>query len=144
MNPKRRMLFGVSLVCFGLPVRAANPLVKLHKNPNCGCCDIYAAHLRSHGFDVQLISSTDMASVKRKLGVPDSLAGCHTAVLNNRIYEGLIPAKFIQQFIAEGNKSTGLAVPGMPVGAPGMPGKAKGPIHVYVFDGSNSRIYATF
>lgn len=144
MNLKRRLLFGASLMCLGLPARAAPLAVKLYKNPNCACCDVYAEHLRSHGFHVQMISNTDMASVKRKLGVPDMLAGCHTAVLNDRIYEGLVPAKYIQQFIAEGNKSMGLSVPGMPVGAPGMPGRAKRPIHVYAFDRSTSRIYATF
>jgi len=144
MNPKRRLLFSVGLVCLALPARAAAKVVKLYKNPNCGCCDIYGEHLRSHGFEVQLIARTDMASIKRKFGVPEKLVGCHTAVLDGRVYEGLIPAKFIKQFIAEENKSIGLSVPGMPVGAPGMPGQATGPIHVFVFDGSGSRIYATF
>ncbi len=128
-----------------LPVLAANVPVKLYRNPNCGCCDSYADYLRTQGFDVQLIDTNDMASVKQKYAVPERLEGCHTALINGYVFEGLIPAKYIKRVVGEHRPIKGLSVPDMPMGAPGMPGNRQGPINVYYLDTSASpHVFASF
>jgi hypothetical protein len=128
-----------------LPALAAAEVVNLYKNPYCGCCDLYAKHLRAEGFEVKLIDTNDMQSIKEKYAVPEKLEGCHTATVGGYVFEGLIPAENIQKVLAERPSITGLSVPGMPVGAPGMPGQKKGPIHVYVLDASfKPTIFASF
>lgn len=128
-----------------LPAFAAKDIVNLYKNPYCGCCDLYADHLRAEGFEVKLINTNDMASIKEKYKVPEKLEGCHTATIGGYAFEGLIPAKYIQKVLAERPRIKGLSVPGMPVGAPGMPGEKSKPIHVYTLDGSfKTKVFASF
>lgn len=128
-----------------LPVLAANIPVKLYKNPNCGCCDSYADYLNKNGFDVNLINTNDMAEIKTKYAVPAQLEGCHTAVIGKYVFEGLIPAENIKQVISEHKPIKGLSVPGMPFGAPGMPGNKNGLIHVYYLEASfTPRVFSSF
>ncbi len=128
-----------------MPAFAADIPVKIYRNPNCGCCEVYARYLKSNGFDVELINITDATSVHQKYAVPRALEGCHTAVIGSYVFEGLIPAEYIKRVIGEKRPMKGLSVPGMPVGAPGMPGSKKGPINVYYLDATSSpRIFATF
>jgi hypothetical protein len=128
-----------------LPALAAKDVVNLYKNPYCGCCDLYADHLRAEGFEVKLINTNDMASIKEKHKVPENLEGCHTATNGGYVFEGLIPAEHIQKVLAERPSIKGLSIPGMPVGAPGMPGEKSKPIHVYTLDGSaKPKIFASF
>lgn len=123
----------------------AADIVRLYRNPNCGCCEVYARYLRSNGFDVQLINTTDAASIHQKYAVPERLEGCHTAIIGSYVFEGLVPAEYIKRVIDEHRPIKGLSVPGMPVGAPGMPGAKPGPINVYYLDAASSpRIFATF
>jgi hypothetical protein len=121
-----------------LPVMAAAIPVKLFKNPNCYCCDLYAKHLEENGFKVELINTTDMASIKQKYGIPAKLEGCHTANVEGYVLEGLVPAKFVQQMLKEHRAIKGVSLPGMPVGAPGMPGAKPKPLNVYTLDASPS------
>ena len=80
-----------------------------------------------------------------KYAVPAGLEGGHTAVIGSYVFEGLIPAEYIKRVIGEKRPMKGLSVPGMPVGAPGMPGSKTGPINVYYLDATSSpRIFATF
>ncbi len=145
MNSWKKSLLVALIAGLQLPVLAAGIPVKLYKNPNCGCCDIYADHLKANGFDVQMINTNDMASIKQKFGVQEKLEGCHTATIDGYVFEGLIPAEHIKRLLTERRPVKGLSVPGMPVGAPGMPGNKKGPIHVYYLDGSAApKIYASF
>jgi hypothetical protein len=128
-----------------LPALAAAEVVELYKNPNCGCCDLYADHLRAEGFEVKLINTNDMQSIKEKYKVPEKLEGCHTATVGGYVFEGLIPAENIQKVLAEKPPIKGLSVPGMPVGAPGMPGQKRGTIHVYYLDASfKPKVFASF
>lgn len=128
-----------------MPAFAANTPVKVYRNPNCGCCDVYARYLESNGFDVELIDTFNPAPIHQKYAVPERLEGCHTAVIGSYVFEGLIPAEYIKRVVGEHLPMKGLSVPGMPVGAPGMPGAKKAPINVYYLDASSSpRIFATF
>ena len=95
-------------------------------------------HLRANSFEVREENIADMAPIKRRLQVPDSLQGCHTAVVGDYVVEGHVPADLIQRLLRERPAVIGLAVPGMPVGAPGMeaPGRAPERYDVLTFDRS--------
>jgi hypothetical protein len=143
---RRRQFLALTLaVAVQSPATAADIPIKIYRNPNCGCCDVYASYLKRSGFSVELVDTLDAASIHQKFGVPERLEGCHTAVVGNYVFEGLIPAEYVKRVVGENRPIKGLSVPGMPVGAPGMPGTAKGPIHVYYLEDSASpRVFATF
>lgn len=94
--------------------------VEMHKHPSCGCCGLWAAHLREAGFTVSEHHHQDMAAVKDAHGVPMPLASCHTAKVGDYFVEGHVPAADIARLLAERPDARGLAVPGMPIGSPGM------------------------
>lgn len=145
MTTWKKTLAAAVLAGLQLPVLAAGTPVKLFKNPNCGCCDVYADHLKANGFEVQMIDTNDMQAVKTKYGVPEKLEGCHTATIGDYVFEGLIPAEHIRKVLAEKPVIKGLSVPGMPVGAPGMPGDKKKPIHVYYLTNFKTpKVFASF
>ncbi|TBR72419.1 MAG: DUF411 domain-containing protein [Burkholderiaceae bacterium] len=123
-----------------LPAMAAAIPVTLYKNPNCYCCDLYAKYLDENGFKVDVINTTDLTSIKQKYSVPEKLEGCHTAIVQGYVVEGLVPAQFVQQMLKEHRPIKGLALPGMPMGAPGMPGAKMKPLHVYTLDASSSPV----
>lgn len=140
-----KLIIATALLATQLPALAANVPVKLYKNPNCGCCDAYAAHLEANGFNVEMVNTHDMDAVKKKHAVPERLEGCHTALISGYVFEGLIPAANIKTVLEKRLPIKGLSVPGMPVGAPGMPGKKQGPIHVYYMDAAaKPKVYASF
>lgn len=145
MKAWKKTLLATLFLGVQLPVLAANIPVKLYKNPNCGCCDSYADYLNKNGFKVSLFNTNDMAEIKTKYGVQEKLEGCHTAVIGKYVFEGLIPAENIKQVISEHKPIKGLSVPGMPLGAPGMPGNKKGLINVYYLDNSFApKVFASF
>ena len=113
----------------------ALPLVSVTKDPSCGCCDGWVAHIEAAGFPVRVVESTDMDSLKQRLGVPAELASCHTAEVGGYVVEGHVPAAAIRRLLAERPDATGLAVPGMPAGSPGMdfPGVDPEPYEVFLF-----------
>ena len=130
--------FPLSAVAAGIPV-------KMYKSPNCGCCDRWAQHLEANGFTVETINTPALASIKEEYHIPTNLAGCHTALVEGYVVEGLVPAKYIKQMLADHLPVKGLSIPGMPVGAPGMPGTAAGPLSVYVLGtGPAPKAFATF
>jgi hypothetical protein len=145
MNTVKKTFLTLALAGISLPVFAQDTQVELYKNPYCGCCDEYAKHLEANGFEVKLIDTSNMADIKQKYGVPEELEGCHTALVGNYVVEGLVPAEYVKSMLKQGGPIKGLSVPGMPVGAPGMPGAKKGPIHVYYLKQSSKRdVFATF
>ena len=95
--------------------------VVMHKNPGCGCCDIWADHLRSFGFTVESTEDHNILDFKAHHGIPGPLMSCHTAVIDGYFFEGHVPANDILRLLKEKPEHvTGLAVPGMPLGSPGM------------------------
>ena len=122
----RRAVIGMmTATAIGLATDAhaeAPPAIKVWKDPNCGCCTGWAAHLRRNGFVVTVTDTDAMQDVKDRLGVPPELASCHTAEIAGYIIEGHVPAHAITRLIAEKSNGRGLAVPGMPIGSPGMEG----------------------
>jgi len=140
MNRKRflQMLTAAPLLAF--QAKAAAPRVDVFKDPTCGCCGNWVAHLRKNGFDVSVQEVPDTAVYRRKYGVPPALGSCHTAVVSGYSIEGHVPASDIQRLLREKPKAKGLAVPGMPVGSPGMEGPRVDPYAVILFqaDGTTS------
>lgn len=128
-----------------MPAMAAGIPVKLYKNPNCGCCDIWAKHMESNGFKVEMINTTDLPSVEQKYGVPEHLAACHTAIVEGYVVEGLVPAEFVKRLLKERRPVKGVSLPGMPVGSPGMPGVKSGPLTVYeISDSAKPKVFGSF
>lgn len=139
-----KLLTAALLLGLAFPALAADLEGKLYKNPNCGCCEVYAKHLRESGIDIEIVETNDLRAVKDEHGIPDRLLACHTTVIGHQVFEGHIFAEDIKRFIKEEPMARGLAVPGMPVGTPGMAGEQRGPIHAYYLsDASQPQIYAT-
>ena len=114
---------------------AATPTIKVYKSPTCGCCALWVDHMRAAGFELDVEDTNDMIAVKREAGLPPQLQSCHTALVNGYVFEGHIPAEVIARFLAEAPPASGLAVPGMPVGSPGMEfGDRVDPYDVIQFD----------
>jgi hypothetical protein len=101
------------------------PLVEVWKDPSCGCCHDWINHLRANGFRVQSYD-TGNALKRAELGIPSALASCHTAKVAGYAVEGHVPAREIHRLLKEKPVAAGLAVPGMPIGSPGMDGAAYG------------------
>ena len=97
------------------------------KSPFCGCCAKWIEHVQQHGFTVKVVETEDMAAVKQRLGVPQRLASCHTTMAGGYFIEGHVPAADIKRLLAQKPKASGIAVPGMPGGSPGMETAAKVP-----------------
>jgi hypothetical protein len=100
--------------------QAALPAVEVFKSPYCGCCEEWVKHLRQNGFSVTSRNVADVPAARRQLGMPNELGSCHTAKVGGYLVEGHVPAADIRRLLKEKPKAIGLAVPGMPVGSPGM------------------------
>jgi hypothetical protein len=117
--------------------------IKVYKTPECGCCKAWVTHLRNNGFQVETMDMPDLSLLKQKYGVKPALQACHTAVVNGYVVEGHVPADVILKLLREHPAVAGVAVPGMPMGSPGMEGASKQPYDVYTFDrAGRSRVYA--
>lgn len=143
---RRSFLASLAAVLLAPACAAADthkPRVTVHKDPDCGCCGGWADHLKAAGFPVTIVASSDLGAVRRRLGVPDALAGCHTAEMDGYIIEGHVPARAIERLLRERPQARGLAVPGMPQGSPGMGGKPE-TYDVILFGSGPARPYGKF
>lgn len=117
--------------------------ITVYASPGCGCCRGWVAHLERNRFHVTVENLVDVTPVKRRLGVPDSLWSCHTAMVSGYIVEGHVPADLIQRVLAERPSIAGLSVPGMPNGSPGMEGIMRERYEIVAFShGGGSKTYA--
>ena len=116
---RRALLLSAAL----LPVAAATaskpPVVEVWKSPNCGCCKEWIKHLQANGFTVKDHPEANMTPIKEKLGVPYRLGSCHTGVFKGKFVEGHVPAAQVVE-LGKRKDLVGIAVPGMPLGSPGM------------------------
>ncbi len=127
---------GVILVVGGVMVgqqRSVAADVVVFKSPTCGCCNGWVNHLKENGFSVEVHNQRDMSTVKADLGVPSHLQSCHTAKVGGYVVEGHVPADVIARLLKERPQVKGLAVPGMPMGSPGMEGPRKDVYDVITF-----------
>lgn len=100
--------------------QARAPQIVVYKDPNCGCCGAWVEHLRNAGFAISVVETSDLATIRTRHGLPDSLASCHTGVVAGYAIEGHVPGDDIKRLLAQRPDARGLAVPGMPLGSPGM------------------------
>ncbi|WP_458760882.1 DUF411 domain-containing protein [Afipia sp. TerB] len=119
-------------------------VIRVHKDPNCGCCSGWVRHLEAAGFSVMVREETNLQDIRKKLGVPDDLIACHTAEAGGYVLEGHVPAAAIQRLLEERPVATGVAVPGMPVGSPGMEGGTPERYSVVLFGPDGRRDYMEF
>jgi hypothetical protein len=96
------------------------PTVQVYKSPTCGCCANWVKHLQQHGFRTQVTETEDVAAIKAQHRIPARAQSCHTAVVDGYVIEGHVPAADVQRLLKERPAVIGLAVPGMPIGSPGM------------------------
>lgn len=115
--------------------------VQVWKSPSCGCCSGWVDHMREAGFEVEVHDVADMQAVKAEHGIPGELGSCHTALVGGYLVEGHVPAADVERLLAERPAVDGIAVPGMPVGSPGMevPGRPADRYRVIAFTGSGGR-----
>jgi hypothetical protein len=126
-----------------LVAEKAPSVVTVYKDAGCQCCVKWVKHLSANGFVVSPHDVSNMDEIKRTMNVPESLQSCHTAVVDRYVIEGHVPADVIKKFLAEKSSSIGLAVPGMPMGSPGMEGARADRYNVLAFErNGTSRIYA--
>ena len=125
INLKRRHLLASSLLLLLPKTWAASdsdePVIDVWKSPTCGCCKDWIAYLQNNGFIVR-IHDTGNAAARRRLGVAEEYASCHTATVDGYALEGHISVREIRRLLAERPDAIGLAVPKMPIGSPGMDG----------------------
>ncbi|WP_042423196.1 DUF411 domain-containing protein [Comamonas granuli] len=119
---------GMALAALGPVALAAAPQstpVELWKDPQCGCCQDWVEHMQAQGF-VFTVHPTGNAAVRARLGLPSQLGSCHTALVGGYLIEGHVPAADVRRLLQQKPQALGLAVPGMPVGSPGMDGPVYG------------------
>jgi hypothetical protein len=125
---------GLALAVAGAPAgAAAEPEVMVYKTPTCGCCNKWIDHLKRAGFTVKSEDLPDLSLLKQMHGVPQRLGACHTALVDGYVVEGHVPADDVKRLLAERPKVVGVAVPGMPIGSPGMEGGTPEPYEVLTF-----------
>lgn len=152
VGPRRRLwlmgLLALGPVALAQTAKPKTVTVEVWKDPNCGCCQDWIVHLQSHGMAVSVKDQGNTA-IRARLGMPQQYGSCHTALVQGYVIEGHVPAADILRLLRERPPALGLAVPGMPVGAPGMDGPVYGgrrdPYQVLLVqkDGS-SRIYTSY
>lgn len=118
---------------------SSKPAVTVFKSPYCGCCSNWVEHLRRQGFDVVTRDMENLDAIKMTAGVPRDLHSCHTATVDGYVVEGHVPVEAIQRLLEERPKVQGLAVPGMPIGSPGMEGPEPESYSVFGFSGNGER-----
>jgi hypothetical protein len=94
--------------------------LRVYKTPTCPCCDAWIAHMREAGFTTTVTVLDDLQPIRRRAGLPDALASCHTGLIGDYLVEGHVPAADVLRLLAQNPSAVGLAVPGMPLGSPGM------------------------
>ena len=94
----------------------------VYKSPTCTCCDKWVTYVEAAGFEVAVHQPTDLNKIKVNKKILPRYQSCHTSVSKDGyVFEGHVPTNVIQRFIANPpSDAIGLAVPGMPVGSPGM------------------------
>ena len=146
---QRRVFIGQFAALFAVgPVavfaESTGPLVQVYKSRTCGCCSKWVDHMRTAGFDIEATNVPDVGVYKLEYGVPRALGSCHTAVVEGYIVEGHVPADDVIKMLRQKPAIKGIAVPGMPMGSPGMESPNPQPYDVIAFDSAgNTSVFAT-
>ena len=118
--------------------------ITVYKSPTCGCCAKWVDHMKKAGFAVTVNDVPNVGEVKMANGVPAPLASCHTALVGGYVIEGHVPADVVQKLLKEKPAVAGIAVPGMPMGSPGMEGASADHYDIVAFEKSGKqRVFAS-
>ncbi len=119
--------------------------VEVYRSPSCGCCSKWIKHLEENGFVVDDFVTEDMDGIKSKYGVTSDVASCHTALVGGYVVEGHVPAIDIRKLLKIKPVATGISVPGMPAGTPGMEVGRVDPYNVVLFsEKQKKRIFSKY
>ena len=147
MARKVILSLAVALVAYApISGQQQQPTIDVYKSATCGCCSKWVEHLKNNGFTVRTTNREDLAEFKASRRVPQRVQSCHTAVVNGYVIEGHVPVSDVQRLLKEKPAVVGLAVPGMPIGSPGMevPGRGSQPFDVIAFDkDGQTRVFAS-
>lgn len=134
---KRRLFIQAAIgasVSMPLLAMAAAPVIEIFKTESCGCCGAWVEHLKANGFVTRVVNVDNPSDYRERGGIPNELGSCHTGMVQGYAIEGHVPASDIKRLLATRPKAKGLAVPGMPLGSPGMEGPRKDPFDVLLVD----------
>jgi len=136
MELTRRGFLGLSAAAIAAcGASAPAKAITVYRSPSCGCCGGWVDHLRAAGFEVAVEMMDDVTLVATRLGVPERLRSCHTGEAAGYFIEGHVPASDVERLLKERPAARGIAVPGMPVGSPGMEmGNRRDPYHTLLVD----------
>jgi hypothetical protein len=144
-------LAAATLAGLGLAAQPPRPMVEVWKTASCGCCKDWIKHLQASGFEVTThdVSNDRKNEVRQRLGLAEKFGSCHTGLVNGYVLEGHVPAREIHRLLKDKPVAVGLAVPGMPVGSPGMDGPEYGGLKdpydvLLVQRGGTARVYQTY
>ena len=131
------------LASVGWPRSSSTAEVRVYKTASCSCCAKWVDHLRANGFSVTTRNEIDLTALKARYGVEPRFASCHTALVDDYVVEGHVPAEDIWRLLRERPEVVGITVPGMPLGSPGMEVGRAQPYDVLTFDDEGeTAIYA--
>lgn len=138
------LLVGGAASMIARPSRAADrsKQVTLYKDPQCDCCEGYADYLSSNGFTVSLVPTHDLPLLDEKYGIAADLSPCHIALIQGFVVGGHVPIAVVNRLLAEKPKITGITLPGMPLGSPGMVGRKMEPFTIYEIAKGSRKVYA--
>jgi hypothetical protein len=138
------LLFGGAAGIISVSARAADnrQKVTLYKDPQCDCCEGYADYLRSNGFDVTVVPTHDLPLLDDKYGIPTDLQPCHISLIGGYVVGGHVPIAIVNRLLSEKPRITGITLPGMPTGAPGMRGEKTAPFEIYEIASGSRKLYA--
>ncbi len=131
----------LAIVLTGCTTQNPGPTVTIYKTPNCGCCVGYSSYLESNDYNVKIISLDDLSSIKDKYNIPQNMESCHTMIIDDYFVEGHVPIEVVEKLVNEKPNIDGIALPRMPAGSPGMPGKKIEPFTIYSLINGEEMVY---
>ena len=123
--------------------KASRYNVEVFKTPSCGCCYGYVLFLEQEKFKVKQTDMKNLHSIKKKYNIPLEMQSCHTTILGKYFIEGHVPIEAINKLLKEQPDIDGIALPGMPIGTPGMPGEKEEPYIIYQLVDGKSSVFMT-
>jgi hypothetical protein len=116
--------------------------VTLYKDPQCSCCEGYADYLRGKGFHVSIVPTHDLPLLDEKYGIATDLSPCHISMIGGYVVGGHVPIEIVDRLLSEKPAITGITLPGMPLGSPGMSGQKTAPFTIYEIAKGSRQFYA--
>ena len=118
-------------------------IVEVFKTPSCGCCYGYALFLKEEKFKVKQTDMRSLHTIKQKYNIPVEMQSCHTTIMGKYFIEGHVPFEAVNKLLKEQPDIDGIALPGMPIGTPGMPGDKDEPYVIYQLKDGKSSVFMT-